>query len=346
MKTVTLGRGGPQVSVLCLGTMTWGSQNTEAEAHAQIRRAAEAGVNVMDAAEMYPTNPVRPETIGRTEEIIGHYLARHGDRDRWVIATKITGEGGLARGGEEITPGSIRRALDASLARLQTDHVDLYQFHWPNRGSFHFRKNWRFDPSRQNVARVLDDMTACMETLNDLVAEGKIRAFGLSNESAWGMAQWLRLAEAGVGPRPLSVQNEYSLLCRLYDTDMAELGHAEEVTLLAYSPLAAGLLSGKYAGGEIPAGSRRSINATLGGRVTPRAEAAVAAYLAIARAAGLDPVAMALAFVRTRPFPVIPIIGATSLDQLDRALASADLTLPADVVEAIEAAHKDHPMPF
>lgn len=346
MRYKTLGNTGLVVSEICLGTMTWGSQNTESEAHAQIHRAAGAGVNFMDAAEMYPTNPVRLETIGRTEEIIGAFFRRHGGRDRWILATKITGEGGQARGGEEITPAAIRRALDASLSRLGTDHVDLYQFHWPNRGSFHFRKNWRFDPSKQNIQAVLDNMAACMEALNDLVAEGKLRAWGLSNESAWGMAQWLRLAEAGLGPRPLSVQNEYSLLCRLYDTDMAELGHAEEVTLLAYSPLAAGLLSGKYAAGDIPPGSRRSINPTLGGRVTPRAEAAVAAYLAIARAAGLDPVAMALAFLRSRPFPVIPIIGATALDQLDRALASADLALAPDVVEAIETAHKDHPMPF
>lgn len=346
MQDVTLGRGGPKVSGLCLGTMTWGSQNTEDEAHAQISRAAAAGVNFMDTAEMYPTNPVRIETVGRTEEIIGNWFARQGGRDSWVLATKITGEGGQARGGEDITPGSIRRALDGSLQRLRTDRVDLYQFHWPNRGSFHFRKNWRFDPSRQNISAVLDNMTACMETLGDLVAEGKILHWGLSNESAWGMAQWLRLSEAGVGPRPLSVQNEYSLLCRLYDTDMAELGHAEEVTLLAYSPLAAGLLSGKYAQGEVPPGSRRAINPSLGGRVTPRADAAVAAYLDIARKAGLDPVAMSLAFLRTRPFPVIPIIGATSLDQLYRCLASADLTLAPEVIAAIETAHRHHPMPF
>lgn len=347
MRRTILGRGGPQVSALCLGTMTWGNQTPEAEAHAQIDRAAEAGITFMDTAEMYPVNPVRKETVGRTEEIIGNWIAKRGRRADWVIATKITGEGSVAREPGEVIDGrSIRRALEASLRRLRTEHVDLYQFHWPNRGSYMFRQNWAFDPRGQDREAIRANMVECLETLAALKAEGKIGAFGLSNESAWGMARWLALAEAGHGPRALSVQNEYSLLCRMYDTDLAELGHNEEVTLLAFSPLAAGLLTGKYQGDVIPPGSRRVGNPALGGRITPRVWGAVAAYLDIAGRAGLDPAQMAVAWAMARPFPIVPIIGATTLEQLGNVLKAAELTLPEDVLAAIAAAHKAHPMPY
>ncbi|MCB2136609.1 MAG: aldo/keto reductase [Rhodobacteraceae bacterium] len=346
MQTTTLGPTGITVSRFCLGTMTFGSQTSETEGHAQIERAAAAGINFLDTAEMYPVNPVRAETVGRTEEIIGNWMAQGGRRGDWVIATKIAGAGGQARGGEPITGASISRALDASLRRLRTDYIDLYQFHWPNRGSYHFRQAWRYDPSRQDPAATLANMAECLEALGAAVAAGKIRHWGLSNESAWGMANWLRLAEAGHGPRPVSIQNEYSLLCRNYDTDLAELGHNEKVTLLGFTPLAAGLLTGKYQGGAIPAGSRRTLNENLSGRITDRVGPAVAAYLDIAKGAGLDPVHMALAWTLTRPFPIIPILGATTLSQLELALGAADLRLPDDVLAAIGAAHKAHPMPY
>lgn len=347
MRKLTLGADGPKVSVLCLGTMTWGNQTSEAEAHRQIDRAAAAGVNFMDTAEMYPVNPVRRETVGRTEEIIGNWIAKGGRRADWVIATKIAGEGSVAREAGEVIDGpTIRRALEGSLRRLRTDHVDLYQFHWPNRGSYMFRQNWSFDPRGQDRAAIRANMVECLETLAALQAEGKIGAFGLSNESAWGMARWIGLAEAGHGPRPVSVQNEYSLLCRLYDTDLAELGHNERVTLLAFSPLAAGLLTGKYQGDVIPPGSRRVANPGLGGRITPRVWAAVDACLDIAGREGLDPAQMAVAWTLTRPFPVVPIVGATTLSQLDNILKAADLTLSGDVLAALAAAHKAHPMPY
>jgi aryl-alcohol dehydrogenase-like predicted oxidoreductase len=284
--------------------------------------------------------------VGVTEEIIGRWIAKGGRREDWVIATKIAGEGSKARGGEPITGASIRRALEASLRRLQTEYVDLYQFHWPNRGSYMFRKNWRYDPSGQDKAAVLANMEECLRTLADLQAEGKLRHFGLSNESAWGMAQWLRLADQGAGPRAVSLQNEYSLLCRLYDTDLAELGHNEKVTLLAYSPVGAGMLTGKYSGDATPAGSRRENQPDLNGRMNPRSFAATEAYLAIAREAGLDPQQMALAWTLTRPFPVVPILGATRLSHLENALGAADLTLPGDVLAAIAKAHHAHPMPY
>ncbi|ACM01617.1 aldo/keto reductase [Cereibacter sphaeroides] len=346
MKRIPLGRTDLTVSELCLGTMTWGSQNSEAEAHAQIDLALDHGVNFIDTAEMYPTNPVTAETVGGTETIIGRWLAARGGRDRIVLATKITGEGSAAvRGGEPVTPESLRRALEGSLARLGTDHVDLYQIHWPNRGSYHFRKMWAYVPPT-GVEAVRDNMLAVLEEAQKLVAEGKVRHFGLSNETVWGAAQWLSLADRHGLPRMATVQNEYSLLCRQFDTDWAELSALEEMPLLAFSPLAAGLLSGKYAGDVTPDGSRRERNATLGGRVTPTVFEAVAGYLGIAARHGLDPCQMALAFCRKRPFPVIPILGATSLDQLRTNLGACDLELSPEVEAEIAAAHRTWPAPY
>ena len=346
MKTVTLGRTEIAVTDHCLGTMTWGTQTGEAVAHAQIDRALDAGITFMDTAEMYPVNPVRAETAGLTETIIGNWIAKGGARDRWVIATKHAGIRSELREGRGIGPDTVRETLEASLRRLRTDYVDLYQFHWPNRAHYHFRRNWGFDPSEQPPrAEILDNMHAVMEVLGDLVREGKIRAFGLSNESAWGTIRWNEAAEATGGPRVASIQNEYSLLCRHYDTDMAEVGYQEDVTLLAFSPLGAGYLTGKYQG-QVPEGSRMAINGNLGGRKTDRAEGAVAAYLDIAARHGLDPVHMALAWTVQRPFPTIPIFGASTLEQLDRILAGLDVTLGQEVLDEVSKAHRAHPMPF
>lgn len=347
MNRLPLGRSGLNASALCLGTMTWGTQNTPEEAFAQIDMALERGVNFLDTAEIYPTNPLSAERAGRTEEIIGAWNARSGRRGDILIATKVAGPNGkIVRDGAGFSPAVIREAVEGSLRRLRTDVIDLYQLHWPNRGSYHFRQNWRYDPSRQNRDETLAHMHEVLETLGALIAEGKLRAVGLSNETAWGSAQWLRLSEAHGLPRMHTIQNEYSLLCRLYDTDMAELGHNEDLMLLAYSPLATGLLSGKYAGDVIPEGSRRSFVADLGKRVTPRVWEAVSAYLGIAQKHGLDPVQMATAFVLQRPFPALPIIGATTLAQLETVLGAADLVLSDEVLAEIDRAHKAHPMPF
>ncbi|WP_113913208.1 aldo/keto reductase [Roseovarius dicentrarchi] len=347
MKMNPLGRTGLMVSELCLGSMTWGSQNTEAEGHAQIDRALERGINFIDTAEMYPVTPKTAETQGRTEEIIGTWLAATGRRDDVIIASKINGPGmSYVRGGGPINADGVRQAVEGSLKRMQTDHIDLYQLHWPNRGSYMFRQNWDYDPSGQDTAAVLDDMAETLEALAAEVARGTIRHVGLSNESAWGTAQFLRLAEAHGWPRVASVQNEYSLLCRLYDTDMAELSAHEDVGLLAFSPLATGLLSGKYQGGAVPGGSRMSIISDLGGRATPQVYAAVQAYLDIAARHDLDPVQMALAWTLTRPFVTSSIFGATTMAQLDLALGAADITLGDAVMDEIAAAHRAHPMPY
>jgi aryl-alcohol dehydrogenase-like predicted oxidoreductase len=326
--------------------MTWGTQNTEAEAHAQIDMALERGVTFWDTAEMYPTNPVRAETVGRTEEIIGNWFAASGRRGEVVLATKITGKGQTVRPGEPISGATMRAAVEGSLRRLRTDYIDLYQLHWPNRGSYHFRQMWRFAPTGTDREIETAQMTDVLETAQALIAEGKIRAIGLSNESVWGAARWLHLAETLGLPRMASVQNEYSLLCRQFDTDWAEFSLIEDMPLLAFSPLATGLLSGKYAGDVTPEGSRRSFTPDLGGRMTPQVFEAVAAYLGIAARHGLDPCQMAIAFCRSRPFTTIPIIGATTTDQLATNIGAADITLSDEVLADIAAAHRLYPAPF
>ena len=347
MQTKELGRTGIRVSTLCLGSMTWGTQNTQDEGHAQIDLALARGINFIDTAEMYPVNPLRAETAGRTEEIIGHWFARTGRRADVVLATKHSGAGYKGvRDGAPISSKTIPQAIEGSLKRLQTDVIDLYQFHWPNRGSYMFRQNWKFDPSSQNRAETLAHMEDTLGALQREVDRGTIRAFGLSNESAWGTSQWLRVAGEKGGPRVASIQNEYSLMCRLFDTDLAEVSVNEDVGLLAFSPLAAGLLTGKYQNGAVPEGSRMSHVANLGGRVGPRAFAAVEAYLKVAENHGLDPVQMALAWCLTRPFMCSVIFGATTTEQLERALGAADLTLSASVMGELNAVHRAHPMPY
>ena len=346
MKTVPLGRSGLTVSELCLGTMTWGSHNSEVEGHAQADLALDHGVMFWDTAEMYPTNPVRAETVGRTEEIVGSWLAARGGRSRLVIATKITGKGQIVRPGEPITGRAMRAAVEGSLRRMRTDYIDLYQLHWPNRGSYHFRQAWSYAPHGADAAAETAHMEDVLTTARALIDEGKIRAVGLSNESVWGAARWLHLAEMLGLPRMASVQNEYSLLCRQFDTDWAEFSMIEDMPLLAFSPLATGLLSGKYAGDVTPEGTRRMHTPDLGGRITPRVFPAVAAYLGIAARHGLDPCQMAIAFCRARPFATIPIIGATSLAQLQANIGAAGLVLSAEVLAEIGQAHRDHPMPY
>ena len=347
MRQVKLGKTDLMVSELCLGTMTWGSQNTEAEGHAQADLALDHGVNFWDTAEMYPVNPVRAETVGRTEEIIGTWLAARGGRDRLVLATKVGGGGNAAlRNGGPLTGAVLRQAAEGSLRRMQTDHIDLYQIHWPSRPHYHFRNIWNFDPGQGDASKIEAQMLEILTVAGELVAEGKIGHIGLSNETVWGAAKWLSLADRHGLPRIATVQNEYSLLCRQFDTDWAELSVIENLPLLAFSPLGAGILSGKYAGDVTPEGTRRSVNPTLTGRITPQVFAATAAYLGIAARHGLDPCQMAVAFCLTRPFPTVPILGATSVAQLKTDLGAAGLSLSPDVIAEIDQAHRAHPMPY
>ena len=348
MKYNQLGTTDLKVSELCLGSMTWGTQNTTAEGHMQIDMALDYGVNMIDTAEMYPVNPLTKETQGDTERVIGEWVVKSGKRGDVLIATKASGAGYMnVRDGAPISPKTIRIAVEASLKSLQTDYIDLYQLHWPNRGSYMFRQNWEFDPSGQNKQETLDHIVSVLETLQELVDAGKIRHFGLSNDSAWGAAQWLRISQERGLPRVQSIQNEYSLLCRMFDTDLSELCHNEQVGLLAFSPLATGLLTGKYHGGTtIPDGSRMTLSPELGGRITPQVWPAVAAYQAIADKHGLNMAQMALAWCCTRPFMVSAIFGVTKMDQLQIALKSTEVVLSDAVLAEITAAHKSHPMPY
>ncbi len=348
MQMKPLGRTGIMVSDLCLGTMTFGTQTSETEGHRQMDMALANGINFVDAAEMYPVNPISAETVGRTEEILGNWnAANKSRRGDYVLATKHSGEGFVhARNGAPISKETIPEAIEGSLRRLQTDCIDLYQFHWPNRGSYMFRQNWDFAPTGHNRDEVVAEMQESLIALQAQVDKGNIRAFGLSNESAWGTAQWLRASDEVGGPRVASIQNEYSLLCRLFDTDLAELCLFEDVGLLAFSPLAAGFLTGKYQGGAVPEGSRMSLVPSMGGRNSDRVLDAVAAYLEVAERHGLDPVHMSLAWCQSRPFMGSTIFGATTVAQLEHILAGKDLVLPQDVMDEISAAHRAFPMPY
>lgn len=347
MKMLPLGRTDINVSKWCLGTMTFGSQTPMSDAHKQIDMALDAGLNFLDTAEVYPVNPISAETVGRSEEAIGAWIKSSGRRDDVVVATKVAGDNpGWVRDGKGYDGAVIREAVEGSLRRLNTDVIDLYQMHWPMRGSYMFRQNWTYDPSGQNRAETMDHMMDVLTALDELVKAGKIRSIGMSNESAWGMTQWTRLAEENNLPRMASVQNEYSLLCRLYDTDMAEMAVNEDVTLLSFSPLACGLLSGKYQDGTIPPLSRRSLSPEIGGRMTDRTLPVTQVYLDLAAKHGLDPMQMALAWQGHRPFPISTIFGATTSDQLAHLLAGKDLELSAELLEEIDATHRANPMPY
>ena len=347
MKMNRLGKTDLMVSELCLGTMTFGNQTPEADAHTQMEMALDAGINFLDAAEMYPVNPVSQETVGRTEEILGTWFKKTGRRNEWIVATKHSGEGmQYFRDGAPISSATVPEAVEGSLKRLQTDHIDLYQLHWPNRGSYMFRQNWTYDPSGQDRASTLQNMADVLGALGREIEKGRIRHIGLSNESTWGTAMWLRVAEAMAGPRMESIQNEYSLMCRMADTDLAELMVNEEVSLLPFSPLAAGLLTGKYQNGAVPDGSRMSLNGNLGGRKTDRAFDAVDAYAKVAEEAGLDLPLMALAWSAQRPYVASSIFGATTSEQLAYLLPAADLELSEDVLKALDETHRQHPMPY
>lgn len=347
MKMNRLGRTDILVSEICLGTMTWGSQNTREEAYAQMDYALDHGVNFFDTAELYPTTPLSAETYADTERLIGDWFERSGKRDKVVLATKVAGPGRpYIREGKPITGTVVKEALDASLKRLKTDYVDLYQIHWPNRGHFHFRGAWNYNPFKQDKAKASTDIADILDALGDCVKAGKLKAVGLSNETTWGTQKYLTLAEAKGLPRVATIQNEYNLLYRHYDLDLAELSHHEDVGLLAYSPLAGGILSGKYLDGQKPAGSRGAINGDIGGRLVPQQEAATRAYVDLARKHGIDPNALAIAFCLTRPFMASVIIGATTMEQLKVNIGAAELSLSEEILKDIAKIHRDYPMPI
>ena len=343
MQTRPLGHTGLQVGVFTLGTMTFGEQNTEAEGHAQLDRAAAAGINLIDAAELYPIAP-KAETQGRTEEIIGSWLKARGDRDDVLIATKICGRSDrtwFRDGGREcrLTKDQVDEAVEKSLRRLGTDVIDLYQVHWPDRNVTGFGSN----PTIWVTPEDAIDETAIEDTLGYLsthVEKGNIRFLGVSNESAWGVMKWLEASRRAGLPRIVSIQNAYNLVNRTYDVALAEVTKREGVGLLAYSALGQGYLTGKYSGGALPGGSRKELVDRLQRYEEPGAADIIDAYVALARQAGLDPAQMAIAFAASRPFTTSVILGATSVAQLETDLAAADLVLPADLLKEIDLLYR------
>ncbi|NBJ10303.1 aldo/keto reductase [Microvirga arsenatis] len=337
-----LGRTDLNVSLICLGTMTWGEQNTEADGHAQMDYALDQGVNFFDTAELYSIPP-RPETQGSTERIIGSWFKARGTRDKVILATKVVGrsdstwyrdDGSKA----ELSRAQIEEAVNKSLKRLQTDYIDLYQIHWPDRPM-----PWGSNPTIfKHQEGDSHPIAETVEIMTDLVKAGKIRHFGLSNESAWGTMTFLKHAEAKGLARAQSVQNAYNLLNRTYEVALAEVTMQENVSLLAYSPLAQGYLTGKYLDGARPPGARTTLFNRGQRYENPTAEAAIRKYIALAREFGLDPAQMALAFVNSRPFVTSNIIGATSMEQLKTDIASINVSITPELEKRINAIHVEH----
>jgi aryl-alcohol dehydrogenase (NADP+) len=343
MKLNRLGASELQVSEICLGSMTWGEQNSERDAHLQLDFALDHGVNFIDTAEMYPVPP-SARTYARTETYLGPWLARQ-KRDRLVIASKIAGPGrrDWVRGGRtELTRENITGALEDSLKRLHTDYLDLYQIHWPGRNVPMFGET-RFDPAKETPGVAILDQ---IETMAALITAGKIRHYGLSNETTWGLCEFVRLAREHGLPPPLTIQNACSLVNRMFEGDLAEASFREGVPLLAYSPLAMGMLTGKYAGGAKPPRARLALFADFGERYKrERVAEAAGAYCKLAQSRGLTVAAMALAFVRTRWFVASTIVGATDLAQLKQNIESVKVELDAETLAGIDAIHRRCPSP-
>lgn len=335
------------ISVIGLGTMTWGEQNTEAEAHQQLDYALSRGVNFIDTAEMYPVPPL-PDTQGDTERFIGSWLTRSGKRNQVILASKAAGPvggnrpGHIRNGKPHFDRANLSQALDDSLRRLQTDYLDLYQLHWPDRPVNSFGQlGYQWAPLDEQAASIEETL----QVLADFVQAGKIRSIGVSNETPWGVAQFLRIADKLNLPRIVSIQNPYSLLNRTYEIGLSEFSRYENIGLLAYSPLAFGVLSGKYLNGARPEKARLTLFDRFTRYTKAPIEVAAKAYVDLANEVGISPVHLALAFVNSRPFVTSNLIGATSLEQLKENIDSIDVVLSDDVLAAIEAIHLSNANP-
>lgn len=333
-----------EVSKICLGTMTWGKQNTEAEGFEQMDYALDQGINFFDTAELYPI-PAHPDRYALTEEIIGNWFSKTGNRDKVVLASKIAGKAEFTKfiRTTGFSKDSLIEAVNGSLKRLQTDYIDLYQLHWPERNTNYFgQRGYRHDPSdfwRDNIHQVL-------ETLRDLIGQGKIRYVGLSNETPWGTMRFLEESKVHESlPRMITIQNPYSLLNRTFEVGLSEISLREKIGLLAYSPLGFGVLSGKYLGGKKPENARITLFPAYKRYSDEQSQKATQMYYDLAGDHGLSLTQMALAYVNTRPFLTSNIIGATSMEQLKENIGSIDVALTDEVLKGIEAIHREIPDP-
>jgi len=308
--------------------------------------ALEQGINFFDTAEMYAVPP-NAETYGKTETIIGNWFNARKNREKVILATKIAGPGmaWVREGNNTIDRKNILLAVEGSLTRLKTDYIDLYQLHWPNRGSYHFGQIWDYAPNFDKAA-VEANFIEVLETLDELIKAGKIRHIGLSNETAWGTCKWLELSEKYKLPRMASIQNEYSLMARHFEPDLSEISLHEDCGLLAWSPLTRGLISGKYLNGAMPEGTRLAIDSRKEHRANPQTDATIEAYMALAKEHHLDVCQMALAFVNQQPFVTSNLIGATSMEQLKSNIDSINLTLSQEVIDGIKTVRRRFPMSF
>jgi len=342
----TLGHSDIQVSRICLGTMTWGEQNSQADAFEQMDYALSQGVNFWDTAELYAVPP-KPETYGKTEEMIGNWLTKTGQRDQIVLASKIAGPSDftthIREGKSRFNRQQIHQALNASLKRLQTDYIDLYQLHWPERKTNYFGQLGFEYPESDTPNQTEFEET--LEVLTELVKEGKVRQIGLSNETPWGTMKFLQIAQTKGLQKIVTVQNPYNLLNRSYEVGMAEIAYQEQVGLLAYSPLGFGVLSGKYLNGQSPAGARINLYPHYDRYSNDNAVKATELYSALARGNGLTPAQLALGFINSRPFVTSNIIGATNITQLKENISSVDITLSTEVLHQIERIHAQYTLP-
>ena len=339
-----LGQTDIEVSRICLGTMTWGEQNTEKEAHEQLDYAIESGINFIDVAEMYPVPP-REETYGLTESYIGNWLSKRKDREKIILASKVAAKAEwlpYIRGGQiKLDKKNIVQALEDSLRRLKTDYIDLYQMHWPDRDTNFFGKLAYYHAPEKDGIPIAETLAV----LDELVKQGKIRTIGISNETPWGCAEYLRISREKELPRIVSIQNPYNLLNRTFEIGISEFSHREQVGLLAYSPLAFGALSGKYLNNQKPEGARLTLFERFNRYLNPQATNATEAYVNLAKKNDLDPSQMALSYVSSRPFLTSNIIGATSMEQLKVDIESINIELSDDVIKDIESIHEKIPNP-
>ena len=344
MEYNNLGQTDIKVSQICLGTMTWGEQNTEEEAHQQLNYAIESGINFIDVAEMYPVPP-REETYGLTESYIGNWLSKRKDRDKIILASKVAAKAEwlpYIRGGQiKLDKKNIVQALEDSLRRLKTDYIDLYQMHWPDRDTNFFGKLAYYHAPEKDGIPIAETLAV----LDELVKQGKIRTIGISNETPWGCAEYLRISREKELPRIVSIQNPYNLLNRTFEIGISEFSHREQVGLLAYSPLAFGALSGKYLNNQKPEGARLTLFERFNRYLNPQATEATEAYVNLAKKNDLDPSQMALSYVSSRPFLTSNIIGATSMEQLKMDIESINIELSDDVIKDIESIHEKIPNP-